>query len=385
MNTIPARAPLSSLYRSSGMAVRQLDPSSYDSVCILRQTKLNRVRDAMNARMRKTIPVVLVSILALLILSGCDAFKRSALEGGSEVYVILEGPEMQPMKPLISDALEREVLTPQPEQRFYITFGNSDSLARATKWANLVMMGALDGEDRVSERIGNMLSAEARQGVESGDFNIFQRKDAWVRNQTVLFIVARTYKELHAWLSENGQEVYNLLAQDRYERMKDKMYSFEEQDELADSLRLAHGWHLRIPHDYLLVESHRNPDYIRLRRHYPDRFITVAWRPGEPDVVRSDSLIAWRNSVSGTFADPSHVNPDFLQKREVTIGGFQAVKVMGLWETKSTLGGGPFVSYMLHANGTLYLLDGMVFAPDREKEPFVRQFELILNTFEPSP
>jgi hypothetical protein len=99
--------------------------------------------------------------------------------------------------------------------------------------------------------------------------------------------------------------------------------------------------------------------------------------------VEADTLIAWRDRLGAHFADTVRVNPLELASRRVTLAGREAVKVTGLWETAGPLGGGPFVAYLLHDQGTLYLLDGQVYAPDRAKEPYIRQFEVILKTFQP--
>ena len=96
-----------------------------------------------------------------------------------------------------------------------------------------------------------------------------------------------------------------------------------------------------------------------------------------------ETLIAWRDSLGTRFKDPARINKNFIRKSVVQVGEFEALKTGGLWETFGTLGGGPFVSYLIYDDNTLYLLDGQVFAPDRPKLLFLRQLEIMMQTFVP--
>lgn len=321
---------------------------------------------------------------ALLLTAGCGVLKRNATEGDSQLAVAVEGSFAPVVKPMIRQALERTIYTPQDERRFYTTFVTEDSLGPVSRWQNVLLVGALDSDDQISQRIQRMLSGDVLQGVRDGKFNVFRQKDVWARGQTVVVLVAPTRGELVDWIEKHGDELYNLFAEARDARMKKQMYSTMEQTELADSLQKAHGWTLRIPHDYGVVASEHAPyEFVRLRRFFPDRLITISWREGTMDDINVDTLVAWRNALGKAFADSQRVNTDMLQSRDVTLDGHDALEVHGLWETYGALGGGPFVAYLLYDNGYLYLLDGEVFAPDRAKEMYIRQLEVILQTFTP--
>lgn len=184
---------------------------------------------------------------------------------------------------------------------------------------------------------------------------------------------------------KNGDDLFRTFSEIRDQRTMKQMFSMMEQKELEDSLRQAFGWSIRIQHDYRLVTVSKSPSYVRLRRILPDRILTIAWRIGSPEEVVADTLVAWKNRLGAGFADPVRMNEKYITPFQTSINGIQAVGVYGLWETISSLGGGPSITYLLYSDGTLYLLDGQVFAPDREKEPFIRQLRLICSTFQPSP
>jgi len=58
----------------------------------------------------------------------------------------------------------------------------------------------------------------------------------------------------------------------------------------------------------------------------------------------------------------------------------------GLWETVGPQGGGPFVCYIVYnpSDCRVYLLDGEVYNPGGEKEPYIKQLEVIIQTFVPA-
>ncbi len=325
----------------------------------------------------------LVLIVSFVFVAGCGSFKSAALEGDHSVGVIIEGSHSELLEPLLAQSLEHEIYTPQPEKLFEPFFAPDDSLSRFALWQNLMLVGTLDSNDPVSNRLKKMLKGDVLQGVEEGRYFIFEKQDIWSRGQTVVFLVGNSAEGLAEWIRQNGSDIYQVFANSRDEKMKREIFSMLEQKSLSDSLRKAHGWSMRIQHDYVLTTSKKSPSFIRLRRSLPDRFITVGWKIGDAEDVSLSNFFEWRDELGSLFADSIRVNPDISQSQMTELNGIQALKVHGLWETYGNLGGGPFVAYMLHHGDTIYLLDGQVFAPDRSKELFIRQMDIILNTFEP--
>jgi len=326
-----------------------------------------------------------ITILCILCTMGCTLYKPHATESDVSLAIIVEGAHRVVIRPYLVEALERPIMTPQEEPRFQLHWGDEDSLFNCRKWQNILLIGALDSNDRVSQRLARMLQGKTLEGVREGRYTLFRKNNVWARGQTVIFIVSATRTKLAKWIEDNSKEIYKIFSEDRNNRMREQIYTFQEQKSLEDSLRQAHGWSFRIQHDYKIVANSKSPNYIRLRRELPDRFLTTAWRIGEPKEVCLDTLFAWKDRLGQCFSDPIRMNRHYYFTEHITIGGLPAIKVTGLWETIGPVGGGPSVTYLLQSGGILYLLDGQVFAPDREKETLIRQLEVILETFQPPP
>lgn len=315
---------------------------------------------------------------------GCSTFKQNSKEGDMSLAVVFEGTAAKKIEPHVRAALERPVYTPQMELSFYVSFVGEDSLSAVSRWQNVLLVGTLDGVDPTSKRVQRMLNDNAREAVRNNGAALFSQKDVWVRKQTVAIVAARDNDALLEWWEESGLEAWRTLKDARDERMKRNLYALHEQKTLSDSLRQAHGWFLRVPHDYGLVTTHHGPEYLRFRRLYPDRFVTIAWRPGTIDELNAETFKAWHDSLGVHYADPIRLNPAIFSEQQAQINGHETIAFNGVWETLGPLGGGPYVAYMFHQEGTLYMLYGQVFAPDRSKELYLRQLDVIFHTFDPT-
>lgn len=335
----------------------------------------------MTLKRKQTAGILLLLIAATLLTAGCGTFKRDALEGDTILAIGAMGPTANLAREYLVPVLEKTIDTPQRESYFYTRIVPMDSIAQVTGWQNVVLMGTLDGKDSVSSWLSQRLSEEARAGVRSGQHVVFRRENLWVNKQMVVFIVGQDIPSLRRWLVDNGDVVFSLLFDARKERRKTELYARYEQKKLSKELQNDYGWHLRMPLDYKVVSESRDPDYIRLRRWFPDRFITVAWQFGTADDVTVDTLLAMRDRIGLKYDDPQQVNRDYVSSKWVDLNGHEALRVEGLWETIGPLGGGPFIAYLLHDGETRYLLDGMVFAPSKPKEPYLGKLDIILESF----
>lgn len=69
----------------------------------------------------------------------------------------------------------------------------------------------------------------------------------------------------------------------------------------------------------------------------------------------------------------------------VTIGGMKGVEVRGIWEMHNYPMAGPFVSYILNdpSRDRKIVLEGFVFAPNKEKRPYLFELEAMVKTLHP--
>jgi hypothetical protein len=161
----------------------------------------------------------------------------------------------------------------------------------------------------------------------------------------------------------------------------------------------THGFAVHGQYDFLLAKD--TTDFVWLRR-----ILSDSWRSvfvhyidnASPAMLDPEWIYATRDSLTreyvqgnlGGFVEIDRRRP--LTTREVDFLGRFGYETRGLWHmvgedengNRVPFGmGGPFVSYAFYdePSGRLYLIDGMVFAPNHGKRDFLRHMEVIAHTF----
>jgi hypothetical protein len=330
----------------------------------------------------------MLGLLPALMLSGCNIKPRAT--GTPHELAILIDSELEAQ---IGDALRSTfcpiIETPQPEYRLKPIIADYSGLAQVQTQRFLLVVGTLQKSDGVSGLIEKMLSPEVKDGVQNGIYYVFQKENEWARYQLMLILVTPDAQELRRKLEEEGADLYKIFDEKRTEIVMDELYHKLERKDLERDISRRYQFTLRIPPDFELVRDEVEDGWLRLKRVLPTRFVTI-WR--SPPLVENPIDSAWVidtwNMLGMQFEDPSRVNPDFTRIISTVVGYYPALKFHGIWETNSSLGGGPFVGYAFYDEDQqrAYFLDGEVFNPGGDKEPYIKQLEVMLETFEiPAP
>jgi len=94
-----------------------------------------------------------------------------------------------------------------------------------------------------------------------------------------------------------------------------------------------------------------------------------------------------RDRVGRDLYDGDRIVREHTRAKEVDFAGRRGLRLAGLWENRSLNVGGPFRTYSFYDEGAgrRYMVDAAVFAAGVEKEPYLRQADLIAGTFSTVP
>ena len=135
--------------------------------------------------------------------------------------------------------------------------------------------------------------------------------------------------------------------------------------------------------DYIETQDNDSLGFIRFIRHYPERWIMIAWGSVANDTLfTAEFIYHHRKSLGDAFLDPVITYDDRWSWTETMLNNQRAFLIRGLWATKGPTGGGPFFSYgfMVPDTNLYYIIDGAVFAPDRVKMPYLWQLDAMMHT-----
>ncbi len=328
----------------------------------------------------------------LLILTGllffqCDLPREEAIGPNDEIVVLSEDPNWNLVHEVLKESLGRVIRTPQHETLYSFRRITPDQLADNLKVKNLMILSRLEVSSRISDQLRSMLPDSTLKRVRESPTAVVLRRDAYAAGQTLLIVPAKDPQDLKLRLHVQARTIRDFFEESFQSNEIQFIYRSGEQFEMAQGYFNQYGWYIRMMHSFVEIRNDPADRFVWLGRDFPYRWMTISWMPvpdgGELEVV-ADSLL---RQVYSRNLDGLKLNPDFLQREEVWFNDQSAVRYSGLWEDPVDVKGGPFVAYVFYEpqRDRIYLLNALVFAPDRRKLGYLRQLDVILHTFRPTP
>ncbi len=237
-----------------------------------------------------------------------------------------------------------------------------------------------------------------RQMIMDGAPALVARPNHWRRNQLVYYLAAGSADDLIQSIEQHSEQIryhYNEVSRTRLHL---DMFDIGRQHMLEDSLMKRHEFAVNAQHDFFIAID--TTQFVWLRRSLTDtwRSIFVYYEEdGDPSKLNAEWIARARDALtqryiggtSGGWIEIDSRRP--MTAEEINFKDRYAIEFRGLWHMvgqesgrKFPFGmGGPFVTYAFYDEPSrrLYLIDGMVFAPNFSKREFMRQMEVIAYTF----
>ncbi len=358
----------------------------------------------------KTKPVGALLLCAALI-TGCGGqglfsgdFRPEASGPEGHITVVIDSTLWQGP---VGDALRDQVggplhTLPSQEPAFElepIALTSRKTLDMVQDRKNVLFVGTIaDTLSAESRYLNSLLTDSLRQYILDGQSALVSRPDQWRRHQLVYYLVAASPKDLLTALDDTAEDMlyhYNEVTRMRTHR---EMFDIGRQHDLEATLMDRHGFAVNGQHDYVIAVD--TTQFVWLRRVLSD-----TWRSlfvyyvddADPSILTPEWIVSTRNELSRQYMQGTAggwVEIDLRRPAEAVEINFMdrfAIEFRGMWQMvgersgeKIQFGmGGPFLTYAFYDEPTrrLYLIDGMVFAPNYPKREFLRQLEVIAYTF----
>jgi len=306
----------------------------------------------------------------------------------NEIFVYADSLDWELTKETLKEVLEKEIRTPQYEKIYYLEQVSYEQFDALKHRRNIILLTSLESEGPVANVIKSIISPSLIDGINSGDYYIFQRENEWARKQMIILLVSKDIETLNRKIKENEGYILDLINQNVNERLKESLFRGRVDDRFSKKLYVKYGFGIKAHKDFYVVAEDSINNFIWFRRWRPDRMLFIHWMDAENgNMIDKDWFIKTRDKVTFTHMDSMVINPYKIQFEEVNFAGRDALKMRGFWEITHKVIGGPFISYAFYDQFTnrVYIVDVSVFHPGKMKEPYLRQLNIIAETFSTNP
>lgn len=324
--------------------------------------------------------------LPMLAATGCREVAFPPAGSYSEVAVVVDGGRngewAGALTPLI--AVERDYFV-STEPAFIITSVSAEPSVDPPAVKNIVLCGVLDGSTAVGGRIAHLLGQAGIDRVMEGEAAILKKENVPLPGQLTLIITAATGDALREVLHKRGEEIVEIIDASCRERLRRSLLQRRRAAQ-SEELRRRWGFFIEIPTMYTVYNESENPPGVEIHRESPPRVLGVFWKEWDhtPSLYSTDELFDFRAEYVRRQYGGDRMERDRARYAYVRLGDYTAVRMSGYWyNDEFSLAGGYFETYFVWDKDAklLWAVDGLVYAPGREKTSLVRELHALAETF----
>ena len=329
--------------------------------------------------MRKRVLATLFA--AVLVTTSCDDLSL-AFGDVNSIIVAADPLVWAGIETDLVRQLETTVFTVRPEKTFKVTYQNpnEEHWPRLRIFKQELLIGDQDDPWMLAPLASLEEPVTPPQIVQTGDI--------WARGQTVTLLVLPDGFGPEA-IQERIPELAEMYQTQYHEWVVNRMFVSGTDTALVERLRNEAGFELVVPEVYDVAETESlwifrndNPDPSELIRQ-----VTVTWRSPAPETFTPDEMLEWRAAVVDEFYNfPQVVEENDRFTSGGPVDGRPTFNFQGVWSNppEAWPAAGPFKTraVICAEQDRIYLIDGWLYAPGKEKYEYMIQLDEIMNSFD---
>jgi hypothetical protein len=276
---------------------------------------------------------------------------------------------------MIIDNIQIFNYVPQKEGLFTFLFKADTAAKKFSRYHTIFIYGTLQDES-----ISTLLSEEAKVATEKDTFTLFKLNDLWAKEQLVIVMAVSESIYTAQGIIKYKNMIANMLEENQYQYIK-KNYYCKDMDKKNKKNLENFGVTFDLAKSWMIDSTHQQDAFIFFHKHFPDRSIFFYKEQISQELSRT-SAIEKRNALTNEYYNGDYVLEDLVTAKEIEFKDMKGIKLKGVWQNDSLVAGGPFISYFLTAEDTLYIIDGILFNPGKRKSDHFTTLEVIMNSFQ---
>ncbi len=296
---------------------------------------------------------------------------------------------------------------PRDEAMFKMNHVEPSKMTRILKQVkNLIFVVTLDSNTPSSRRIRSYFTEESLARIKNEpELFVFTAEDEFAKGQEVMYLFGQSEEQLISSIRDNAGSLQGYFNQAEEKRLESTIFTGRNTLGLTRTLKEEFDCTMDFPFGFQVAHTYKSQNdsqgFIWFRQMNPenDKNVFIAYVPYRSEsMFNKENLIAFRDSValSQLFGDPERPESFVLTEttvpfipvttQQLSFKGHFAVKMAGLWKTNNISMGGPFVSYAIvdENTGRFYYIEGFVYSPGKPQREYMRELQVILNSFQTS-
>ena len=248
-----------------------------------------------------------------------------------------------------------------------------------------MIFSPIDAPHQTGDFLRSILSPEVISDIRQDKSAVTWKNDIWAEDQLLMMVSGKTLNAAvdNLWMSSD--RLYSAMEASVLGSIEERVYGFGERDNVTLELAQKYGWSVKVPFGYRILEAYPDSGFVALAKDNPNRWLFVYWEDGiHPDQITEDWCIEKRDDITRRLFGGDRIVPGDVTTSQVDFTGKLAVVLQGVWENEKEWKGGPFKSYAFidTDHNRFYFIDLGLYAPNKEKLPYIRQVDLIAHTFQ---
>ena len=315
--------------------------------------------------MKKSI----IFVLFMLLLLSCSKIPPNVGKSREVVTISSKIDEN-----LIINNLQVYNYVPQKEGLFTFIFTADTAIKTYNKYHTIFLHGSLQ-----DDFINILLNPEAREATRNDTFTLFKLDDLWVKGQLAIILAVSEPNYIESGNKKYSNLISKLLADNYYHRIKENYYNKTIDKKIKNRLKkfgVAFDFHK----EWMIDSTYSDENFLFIHAHFPDRSVFF-YREKTENPLTDSLAIDKRNMLTKKYYNGDYVLKELTTAEKIEFHDMKGIRLNGVWQNDSLVAGGPFLSYFLTQNDTLYVIDGMLFHPGERKSDYLTKIEVIMNSF----
>ncbi|MGB3341530.1 MAG: DUF4837 family protein [bacterium] len=313
---------------------------------------------------------IIAALMALTLIISCTNIPSNI---GKSYEVVVAASSID--SSMIIDNVQLYNYVPQKEGLFTFLFKADTAIKQFNRYHTIIIYGTLEDES-----IGTLLNDDAKLATKKDTFTLFKLNDLWAREQLVVIMAVSEPVYISRGIEKYRNIISDILEENYYQRIK-KNYYYRDIDKKHKKTLEKFGVTFDLTKSWMIDSTYWNENFLFFHTHLPDRSIFFYKEPVSHDLSRT-MVIEKRNALTAKYYNGDYILNDLVNSEKIEYKDMKGLKLKGVWQNDSLVAGGPFISYFLTDDDTLFIIDAVLFNPGKRKSDYFTTLEVIMNSFQ---